>query len=50
MNNLNKNDLNIICSRIKTEDDYSMQFVNYASKKYGLDKKMNYNEGGYRWY
>ena len=47
---LDKNDLNIICSRIKTEDDYSMQFVNYASKKYGLDKKMNYNEGGYRWY
>ena len=47
---LDKNDLNIICSRIKTEDDYSMQFVNYASKKYGLDKKMNHNEGGYRWY
>lgn len=47
---LDKNDLNIICSRIKNRDYYSTQFVNYASKKYNLDRKMNYDQGEQRWY
>lgn len=47
---LDKNDLNIICSRIKNRDYYSTQFLNYASKKYNLDRKMNYDQGEQRWY